>query len=187
MLSWIDRESQVCLLAYVILLIVEPFHEGVIINKKSFRSFIFFRIRRTIVMEFVASKTDSSHLVEHESILLIVDRIKTFEHFSFINILIYVYVQRLVSFSGSFFSIFDWNNILAAVFDSTALSIKKVHFMEQTWNAVHFNYILDILFLTKALKSQLKFFVLDRPFANTDYTLEADIKTATHRGYDPKK
>ena len=139
--SRIDGWSEVRSLTCVIFFINEPFHECIINGKKFFRSLVLFGVGWVIAQELVAAEAHSSHLKKQAAILLIIDRIKTCKHFLGISICIEFTRLRVISFG-----VFACNDIFLTVFDGTTLSNKKVHFMQQVWNAVHFNYVLNILF-----------------------------------------
>ena len=135
-----SRIDSICLLAGVIFFIAVPFHEGVIDREKSF---IILRVRWAIVVvELVAVKAHARHLEKHASIQLIVYRIKTFEHLFGHS----VWVIGIQVFFFGLFGVFVCDDIFVAVFYGKALSRQEVHFVEQSWNAVHLNYVLDVLF-----------------------------------------
>ena len=146
--SGIEDVGEGCFLAYVIFGVTEPFHESIVNGTRFFGSYIYFRVGRAIVAELVTSEAHASDLEENMTIFLIVQRIKTFKHFSGSNRWVYVFrIFMLNPFGSSSLRGFLCDHILVAVFDSMPLSGKEVHLMKQTRDTIHLNYVLYVLFI----------------------------------------
>ena len=122
--------------------IVEPFHKGIIDRQNLI--IICRRVGRAFVLKLVAVEAHASNLEQDATIDLIIDRVESIEHFSSGTAVIFLAGLDLVSFlSGS--SLAD--HVLVTVFHGPALSSQEIHFMEQSRDTVHLDYVLYVLFL----------------------------------------